>query len=179
MSDAEVVFTGVKLLQEAINKIGLTKKPALKVKAGEKQDYIALYDNLILSDELRSTTRQLYVDGHYTRAVEEAYKCVNNTVKDKSQLILDGQDLMNQAFSEKNPVLKINDLKTVSHKDEQKGYMFIFGGCMTGIRNPRAHEHKKIDSPGSALEMLVWANHLMEIVQKAKRVKKQQKLPTP
>jgi uncharacterized protein (TIGR02391 family) len=83
--------------------------------------------------------------------------------------------LMNQAFSEKNPVLKLNELKTDSQRDEQVGYMSIFGGCITGIRNPRAHDHKKTDTPKVTLEMLTWANHLMGIVNKAKRVKKSKK----
>ncbi len=137
----------------------------------KSRDYIAQYDGFMKNQELREATRKLFVDGHYVRAVEEAYKCLNNVVKDKSQLSLDGQDLMNQAFSEKNPILKLSQLKTVSQKDEQKGYMLIFGGCMTGIRNPRAHEHKKTDPPETALEMLVWANHLMNIVAKSKRAK--------
>jgi uncharacterized protein (TIGR02391 family) len=115
------------------------------------------------------------VDRHYARAVEEAYKCLDNVVKDKSGLSISGKDLMNQAFSEKNPILKLNDLKTTSERDEQIGYMLIFGGCMTGIRNPRAHEHQKEDAPEVALEMLVWANHLMRMIDKAKRVKKRKK----
>ena len=31
---------------------------------------------------------------------------------------------------------------------------------MTGIRNPRAHESQPVDTPESALEMIVLANHL-------------------
>ena len=32
---------------------------------------------------------------------------------------------------------------------------------MTGIRNPRAHDHQLADDPDVALELLVLANHLM------------------
>jgi uncharacterized protein (TIGR02391 family) len=172
MVDIKIVIQHTSLLQKEIDKLGMGKPSHPKLKS---EDFIGIYDTLITSKELSDTTRELFKDGHYARAVEEAYKCVNNTVKDKSQLNSDGQDLMNQVFSEKNPVLKMNNLKTVSNKDEQKGYMFIFGGCMTGIRNPRAHEHKKIDPPETALEMLIWANHLMTVTNKTKRVKKQTK----
>jgi uncharacterized protein (TIGR02391 family) len=172
MSSVEAVFVGAKLLQSAIDKIGIGRPTRPKSEIPDEYDLADLYDILIKSQALRDATRKLFLDRHYTRAVEEAYKCVNNTVKDKSQLSKDGQDLMNQVFSEKNPILRLNNLKTISHKDEQVGYMHIFGGCMTGIRNPRAHEHKKTDSPEAALEMLVLANHLMSVIQKAKRVKK-------
>jgi uncharacterized protein (TIGR02391 family) len=179
MADLKVIAQRASLLQREIDKLGMGRQSYPVVVTSKPEKFTGLYDILISSKELRDATRKLFVDGHYTRAVEEAYKCINNTVKDRSQLTLDGQDLMNQVFSEKNPILKMNNLKTVSHRDEQKGYMLIFSGCMTGIRNPRAHEHKKTDSPEATLEMLVWANHLMGVAHKAKRVKKQKKISTP
>jgi uncharacterized protein (TIGR02391 family) len=174
MADIKAIAHVANSLQKEIIRLGLGKPYHPR-----PEDLVELFDIFVKSQALKDVTRKLFVDGHYARAVEEAYKCVNNTVKDKSQLTKDGQDLMNQAFSEKNPVLKLNNLKTVSQKDEQVGYMHIFGGCMTGIRNPRAHEHKKTDSPETALEMIVWANHLMSIVKKTKRVKKSIKVPAP
>ncbi|PZN08175.1 MAG: hypothetical protein DIU69_10450 [Bacillota bacterium] len=55
-------------------------------------------------------------------------------------------------------------VKLESERDEQLGYMEIFSGCMTGIRNPRAHEHDWEDSERRALELLTLANHLVERV---------------
>ena len=166
-------------LQTEINKLGLGQKPRTQSVALKAEDFVGLYDKVVTSATLRDVTRKLFVDGYYARAVEEAYKCLVNAVKDKSGLSSDGKDLMDRAFSEKNPVLKINALKTTSHKDEQIGYMLIFGGCIVGIRNPRAHDHKKVDSPEIALEMLVWANHLMRLVDKSKRVRKPRRILTP
>ena len=60
------------------------------------------------------------------------------------------------------PILKINAGESTSERDEQIGYMQIFSGCMTGIRNPRAHECDWEDSEQRALQLLVWANHLVE-----------------
>jgi uncharacterized protein (TIGR02391 family) len=175
MVDVEAVVQIARQLQHEIDKLGFGLPTSAKSIIPKPEDFVELYDIFVKSQILRDATRKLFKDKHYARAVEEAYKCLNNVVKDKSGLSKDGQDLMNQTFSEKNPVLKLNDLKTDSHRDEQLGYMLIFGGCMTGIRNPRAHEHKKVDSPEAALEMLVWANHLMRMVDKAKRVKKSKK----
>ena len=68
---------------------------------------------------------------------------------------------MQRAFSPHNPLLKLSNLQTPSEQDEQRGYMDIYAGAMTGIRNPRAHEFQLVDTPESALEMIVLANHLM------------------
>ena len=72
---------------------------------------------------------------------------------------------MNKAFSPNNPILKLNECKTTSEKDEQTGFMQIYSGCMTGIRNPRAHETDWEDTKEHALELLVFANYLMERAQ--------------
>lgn len=179
MADIEAVVQSARHLQREIDKLGMGRPSRPKATTPKPEDFAGLYDILIKSKELRDATRKLFLDGYYARAVEEAYKCINNTVKAKSRLSKDGQGLMNQVFSEKNPILKLNKLRTDSHRDEQIGYMLIFGGCMTGIRNPRAHEHKKTDSPEVAFEMLVWANHLMRVIDKAKHTKRRRKSLTP
>ena len=95
--------------------------------------------------------------------MEEAFKCLNNAVKKKSGLSSnDGADLMRNAFSPNSPILGLNKLTTVSERDEQRGYMEIYAGSMTGIRNPRAHDHEFDDDAKTALRLLTLANHLMD-----------------
>ena len=128
------------------------------------------FDELITNKSLRKKTRKLFMDGHHARAVEEAYKLIDNFVKKKSNLFdtpLSGSSLMNKAFSPNNPILKLNECKTTSEKDEQTGFMQIYSGCMTGIRNPRAHETDWEDTKEHALELLIFANYLMERAQLA------------
>ena len=48
--------------------------------------------------------------------------------------------------------------------------MQIFSGCMTGIRNPRAHECEWEDSENHALQLLAFANYLVERVENSKKV---------
>jgi len=163
-------------IQSEVDSLGLGKDGQQVRAVPPSHDYVGYFDILITSQPLRSVTRRLYVDGHYAQAVEEAYKCLNHTVKVKSKLSSDGADLMQQVFSEKSPVLRLNDLRTMSQRDEQTGYMMILAGCMRGIRNPRAHESGLWDSPDTALEFLVWANHLMKVVDRAKRVVKRGRL---
>ena len=97
------------------------------------------FDEVITSDSVRSVSRGLFSDGHYARAVEEAFKFLSNEVKETRSSNADGAGLMRTAFSANSPLLQLNNLQSESEKDEQKGCMDIYAGIMTGIRNPRAH----------------------------------------
>ena len=119
------------------------------------------FEELVTDGQLNQVCGSLFRDHHYARAVEEAFKFLNNAVKEKSEIAnQDGAGLMRRAFSVNSPVLYLNALRSQSERDEQQGYMDIFAGSMTGIRNPRAHDHQLSDDPDVALEMLVLANHL-------------------
>ena len=129
------------------------------------------FDEVVTCEPLCSVSRGLFSDGHYARAVEEAFKCLNNEVKVRScRLNADGAALMRTAFSANSPLVKLNNLQSESEKDEQKDYMDIYAGVMTGIRNPRAHEHQLQDEPAVALELLTLANHLMRKLDDANRI---------
>lgn len=120
------------------------------------------FEQLITDNQLREVSGSLFRYRHYAWAVEEAFKFLNNAVKDKSGIDRqDGAALMRAAFSANSPVLFLNAFQSQSDRDEQLGYMEIYAGSMTGIRNPRAHEHGLADGPDVALELLVLANHLM------------------
>ena len=123
---------------------------------------LQLFDSLVTDLSLRRTCRKLFADGHYAVAVERAFICLNKMVRVKSELdTQDGAGLMRTAFSANSPILYLNAFQSESEKNEQLGYMDIYAGAMTGIRNPRSHEHDIEDDPQVALELLVIANHLM------------------
>jgi len=132
-----------------------------------------LYGMLVTHAELRTVTRGLFTDGYHARAVEEAFKALNNLVKRRSGLDeQDGAPLMRQAFSLKSPRLRILErLRTDSQNSEQQGYMEIFAGWMAGIRNPRAHEHLLVDRPADALAILGCANHLFHVASNATKTR--------
>lgn len=89
-----------------------------------------------------------FESNHYADAVEAALKEINSVIKDiarrKTGNELDGADLMHRAFSVKNPIISLDDLSTETGRNIQQGYMEIFAGVMTGIRNPKAHDNVHI-----------------------------------
>lgn len=136
---------------------------------------VALFDAVVTEPELREEVRRLFVDGHYPQAVEEGFKYLNNLVKRRTSSPADGAALMNTAFSLKDPLLRLSNLKTQSQKDQQLGYMQILAGSMTGVRNPRAHEHKYLDEPRNAIELLALCNHLVRMIDGATRTRRRSK----
>ena len=125
-------------------------------------DLLGSFDNQITFTGLVRCTRALFADGHYSVAVEKAFVYVENLVKQRSGLSSKyGSNLMETVFSMHNPLISLNAGVTDSERDEQLGYMEVFAGAMTGIRNPQAHAHDWIDEPKEALELLVFANLLV------------------
>ena len=111
----------------------------------------------------------LYRDGHYSNAIENAVKALNNLVRLHSDVDnLDGSKLMNLVFSPEKPVLKFNDLADESDKDEQRGFMMMFSGAVAGLRNPRAHKLIK-DDPERALEFIAFVSLLAKLLDGAKK----------
>ena len=154
-----------KRLQEDID----SSSGVLSRKDVGKQPSVDIFDQLVTDKALRKTVEKLYRDSHHARAVEEAYKFIDNLVKSlskQSDTNLTGSKLMTTVFNGNTPILKIN----AGERDEQIGYMQIFSGCMTGIRNPRAHECDWEDSEQRALQLLVWANHLVERIRLSEKV---------
>jgi uncharacterized protein (TIGR02391 family) len=71
------------------------------------------------------------------------------------------------AFSPNSPVLKFNALANQSDKDEQKGFMQMFAGAVSGLRNPRAHGFLK-DDPERALEFIAFVSLLAKLLDETK-----------
>lgn len=107
----------------------------------------------------------------YADSVEASMKAVNARVKkiykQRKNKELDGRDLMFHAFSVEVPVIYLGDMSTITGKDMQEGYMYLFGGSMQAIRNPKAHENMEIDAK-QATHMLFLASLLMYKLDDAK-----------
>ena len=164
MSGRRSLAERVRTLAAQLPQLPGTSRPA------ETEGDIPL-ERIVSDRELLKFVAPLYDDGHYAQAVEEACNFLDNLVKRRSGCSdLTGARLMRKVFSSKKPILRLNSLATKSEKDEQQGYMDLFAGAMSGIRNPRAHEHEWADTGDTALCLLSFVNHLVGKVRSATKV---------
>ncbi len=141
---------------------GWIQKNNADVKERKKyqEDYFRL---LNIHPEIEKVSKQLFLDKHYVQAIFEAFKKVNNLVKQKSERDdLDGKGLMLTVFSVNTPILKINALRSQTDKDEQEGFMHLFVGAIMGIRNPKGHDNIIQKDKNRALKYLIFASLLCE-----------------
>jgi uncharacterized protein (TIGR02391 family) len=111
--------------------------------------------------------KKMFDDGHYSQTTFEAFKYLDKEVARISKNSQTGYKLMMAAFSDQSPGIVLSNLETVSGKDEQKGYQFIFTGSVMAIRNPRGHEYKIRDSIDECLDHLSLVSLLLRRIEKA------------
>ena len=151
------------VIEQAIGIIESTPEFALQLNVQQKSQYY--YDVWhLIHPSISEVSRKRMKDGYFADAVESACKALNSRVrdilKDQTGEELDGAKLMQKAFSVNNPIIAISNCNTVSGQDTQKGYMEIFAGVMTGIRNPKAHDNNVITQE-DALRKLILLSLLM------------------
>jgi uncharacterized protein (TIGR02391 family) len=124
------------------------------------------FDSRNIHPDLPPKVRQLFDDGHYPEATSHAFKFLEKKVQKHSGITSkSGEPLMMEAFD--GNTIKLNALITISEKDEQAGYRFIFAGGTRGIRNPRAHEPSILDDPDICLDHLSLVSLLLRRLEQA------------
>ncbi len=124
------------------------------------------FDNRNIHPDLPAKVRELFDDGHYPEATSLAFKYIETKVQKHSGLTgKSGESLMMEAFDGNK--IKLNANVTLSEKDEQAGYRFIFAGGTRGIRNPRAHEPTIVDDPDICLDHLSFVSLLLRRLEQA------------
>lgn len=117
----------------------------------------------LIHEEIRDLAHSRFEAEHFADAVEAALKHVNEIVKTRYRALsgkeLDGPKLMQRVFSVDQPVLLFGDIHTDTGRSMQLGYMQLFAGAMSAIRNPKAHSNIEI-SPERAMHFLVLASLL-------------------
>ena len=121
----------------------------------------------LLHPRIESVSKQLFLDGHYANAAEDAFIEINDRVKKlykklnpTATKIPDGDAGMTTVFSPNNPMLKVCDISTDTGINEQKGLMFMLQGAMSALRNPKAHSNITI-SKDDAMRRIMYASMLM------------------
>ena len=157
-------------LKSIIQKYEITGMDTIQSQLPEDTTELAnlLFDKMQFHPKVVETSKSLFETGHYAQAIFEAFKAINNFVKEKTGQSLDGRDLMAKVFREQDPLIKLNKLKTRSERDEQEGFKFLFMGAMVGIRNPKAHDNVIQTDPYKTLEYLSFASLLMRRIEEGK-----------
>ncbi|MGH2989894.1 MAG: TIGR02391 family protein, partial [Solirubrobacterales bacterium] len=104
--------------------------------------------------DLPTVVRSLFDNGHYAQATLEAFKFLDEEIQRISGSSEYGTSLMMRAFGGTSPMLKLNTGLSMSDKNEQEGFKFLFAGAMQGIRNPRGHASGIVDDPDICLDHL-------------------------
>lgn len=118
--------------------------------------------------KIAEVARKAFESDLFAESVEAAFKEINVQVRERIKkefpelrMEKDGVSLMQTAFSPTNPMLKVEyDIESTSGKDTQFGYMNMFAGAISAIRNPKAHENMTI-SKDDAMRKLYFASMLM------------------
>ncbi len=122
-----------------------------------------------LHDRIRSVAQRPFEAGELAAAVFEAFRSLNNRVKDMTELELDGRDLVARAFRAENPMILLAPAdSTRTSGSIQGGYQFLFMGAMAAVRNPHAHEPAEDLTENEALERLGFASFLLRRLDDAK-----------
>lgn len=139
----------------------------------EKEQYRTTLNDIwaLVHPDIEAISRKRFEEQFYADAVEAACKALNARVRDivkaRTGEELDGAKLMQKAFSVDRPIIRIAPGETVSDRDTQQGYMQIFSGVMTGIRNPKAHDNETI-TRDDALRKLIMLSILMYKIDNSK-----------
>lgn len=90
-------------------------------------------------DVLAYCRAELLADDYF-HAVLEAAKSVSAKIRTKSGLKEDGSALIDLALAGENPMLAINEGKSLSERSERSGFANLVRGAFGMFRNPTAHE---------------------------------------
>lgn len=182
------ILEGIRRLQEHLLETGLARSvlalPAPRMLAlpsptAEASEPASVFARLITEPEIHDVSSDLFVSGHYNVAVAEAYKAVDRFVAARAPSFMhNGTTLMDQVFAPAAPYLRWSKMETPSQIDEQKGYHRLYSGAMLGIRNPTTHEFGWVDEPELALELIVFAQHLLRKAKLAELASGKAKTPT-
>lgn len=146
-----------KFLFDGVNKvlllIGLEIQENGKIREVVKAETLDEVDRRVKSLEQKLSDRNIhpevkkycirdYMQKDYFDAVFEAAKGVAQRVRDITGLVTDGGKLFQTAFSQNDPYLYFNLLKTESEKSEFTGLKELLEAIFHLVRNPAAHTPK-------------------------------------
>ena len=120
-----------------------------------------------ISDKLWESISKNYEAEDYSGAILDAIFLLSETIRERTDIELDGVSLIGKVFGGANPLLKINNFRTESDKNVQKGVENILRGLFQSIRNPRAHE--KFEDEKKTCDILItFIDYLLGLIEISK-----------
>jgi len=117
-----------------------------------------------LSPKLRDKCADHFYLAKYDDAILNAAKVIEVAVREKSGLSDTdlGVTLMRKVFRPETAILKYSETNS-----EQEALMHLFSGFIGVFKNPHSHRFLEIKDPLSAFEIIIFANHLLGLVEKS------------
>jgi uncharacterized protein (TIGR02391 family) len=115
-----------------------------------------------LHPRIRQKVWSAYLRGEFDVAVMQAMKGVEVYVREAGDFTAAdyGVDLMRRAFHEDNGPLTDKSVE----KSERQARASLFAGAIGSYKNPHSHREVNIEDPDEAFEIVLFANHLLRII---------------
>ncbi len=116
---------------------------------------------VVLHPDIHARCWILYTQGDYDNAILNATKAIEVAVRKKAQLADEvvGTDVVNLAFSLKNPLLQYSQVKA-----EQEGMMSLLRGIIQVYKNPQSHRFVGIQDASECLGILLMCSSLLSLI---------------
>jgi uncharacterized protein (TIGR02391 family) len=127
-------------------------------------EYSYRLENFVINEELLKKCQDLFNGGEYETAVFSAYKLIEVRIREKAGLAPDdiGTKLISQAFKANEGKLRIPTCKTAA---EEIGILNLFAGAIMTFKNPTSHRIVDYENPRIALQILVFSELLLNLIQ--------------
>ncbi|MEP7318326.1 MAG: TIGR02391 family protein [Panacibacter sp.] len=161
-------FIGVELSQSGKYKV--TQKVNTVAEAEQRANHFRY------KLEVRNVHQKIYdyckpelLSENYFHSIFEATKSIADRIRQMTGLYADGAELIDTAFSTRNPLIRINLLQNDTDRSEHLGLMNLMKSLLGLIRNPTAHEPKikfKVDEE-QALDLMILVSYAHKRLDKA------------
>ncbi len=133
--------------------------------------YSQLLPRRLLHPSIASSTFALFIRGHYDTVVFEAFRAVEVAVRAATGLPPDlvGVTLMRKAFTKGVGPLADTSLLEA----EQEAMSNLFAGAMGLFKNPTSHRMAAVDRPEDAVDLVMFANFLLRLVDQRAQARSQ------
>ena len=140
----------------------VTRRGFAVAKSGTAAKVGTRLDSARLAEALVLRVRPLYAAGQFDSAIMQAFKEVEIGVRAAGRYSDNdyGAPLMRRAFDPQNGPLTDSSIPVA----EREALANLFAGAIGFAKNPHSHRNVGTEDPNEALELILFANHLLRII---------------